>query len=242
MYAAASTHATLALMHGFTLTVGEQHVPLVWSGQRLLAFLALANGPVSRRFIAGALWPDTTALKASGNLRTALWRVHRACEELVYASAQQLALCSTVAVDVRDAQAVARRLLDSTAQCDDILCPATRMMLSADILPDGYDDDWLLLEREQFHQLRLLALEAMSERLIAAHRYGEAVDSAMAAIRAEPLRESAHTLLIRAHLGAGNRWAAVRQYQQCRQVLREEIGVDPSPELRCLLPLELRAG
>jgi DNA-binding SARP family transcriptional activator len=229
----------ITLLHGFNLTVGQEPIAVVSSAQRLLAFLALEDRPIGRAHVAGALWPETTALKANANLRTSLWRVHRSCADLIDTSAQQLALRSDVVVDVRRAAMLARRLLDRADSCDDILTLTTRAALSADLLPDWYDDDWVHVEREQFHQLRLHALEAMSKRLISAGRHGEAVDTALAAIRAEPLRESAHTVLIKAHLGAGNRWEAVRQYEQCRRLLRDEIGLEPSVELKGLLPLDV---
>jgi DNA-binding SARP family transcriptional activator len=230
----------IALLHGFNLTIGQEPIAIVSSAQRLLAFLALEDRPIGRAHVAGALWPETTALKANANLRTSLWRVHRSCTDLIDTSAQQLALRSDVVVDVRRAAVLARRLLDRADPCDDILTLTTRAALLADLLPDWYDDDWVLVEREQFHQLRLHALEAMSERLILAGRHGEAVDAALASIRAEPLRESAHKVLIKAHLGAGNRWEAVRQYEQCRRLLHDEIGLEPSVELRCLLqPLDV---
>jgi DNA-binding SARP family transcriptional activator len=231
--------STIGLLHGFTLTVGDEQIALVWSARRLLAFLALENRSLDRAYVAGALWPESTALKAHANLRTSLWRVNRSGHELIDASVQQLALRSTVAVDVRRAESLARRMLNRAADCDDILTATTRAALSADLLPEWYDDDWLLIEREQFHQLRLYALEAMSERLTLAGRYGEAVDAALAAIRAEPLRESAHKVLIKAHLGAGNRWAAARQFEQCRRMLRDEVGLEPSAELQWLLPRSL---
>jgi len=63
-------------------------------------------------------------------------------------------------------------------------------VLSADLLPDWYDD-WVLLEAEDWRQLRLHALEALAGRLIALGRWGEAANAAGAAVRAEPLRESA---------------------------------------------------
>jgi DNA-binding SARP family transcriptional activator len=212
---------------------------MVWSAQRLLAFLALVGRPLGRGYVAGTLWPKTTELKANANLRTSLWRVHRSCHDLIDTSAQQLGISANVVVDVRRAEELARLLLDYSNPVDDILTSATRAALSADILPEWYDDDWLLMEREQFHQLRLHALEAMSERLIQARRYGEAVDAALAAVGGEPLRESAHLVLIKAHLAAGNRCAAARQYERCRELLRHEIGLEPSVELQSLLPLDL---
>jgi DNA-binding SARP family transcriptional activator len=93
----------------------------------------------------------------------------------------------------------------------------------------------VLVERERFHQLRLHALEAVCDRLITAGRYGEAIDAGLAAVAAEPLRESAHRVLIKAHLAEGNHGEADRQYQLCRHILRDELGVEPSNALRRLV-------
>ena len=64
------------------------------------------------------------------------------------------------------------------------------------MLPACYDD-WVLVQRDRFRQLRLHALEALCERLTASGRYGEAIDAGLAAVCAEPLRESSHRVLIR---------------------------------------------
>ncbi|WP_267898109.1 AfsR/SARP family transcriptional regulator [Spongiactinospora gelatinilytica] len=103
-------------------------------------------------------------------------------------------------------------------------------------MPEWSDNEWVLIEQEQYHQLRLYALEAMARRLTAAGRHGEAVAAALSAVRAEPLRESAHRVLIDAHLAAGNRAAAQRQYEQCRRILLDELGLEPSDTLRRLVP------
>jgi DNA-binding SARP family transcriptional activator len=208
----------------------------VWSAQRLVAFLALKDRPLTRAYVAGTLWPETTAIKASANLRSSLWRTHRSCSFLIAASSQQLALAAGVVVDVRDAVSCAHRLLDPSARRDDDLRASVRANLSNDLLPDWYDDDWVVAEREQFHQLRLHALETMCERLTSVGRYGEAIDAGLAAVRAEPIRESAHQALVKTYLAEGNRLEAVRQYERCRRLLLEELGVEPLPELRTLLP------
>jgi hypothetical protein len=74
--------------------------------------------------------------------------------------------------------------------------PEALACLSADLLP-GWYDDWVLSEAEDWRQLRLHALEALADRLTATGRWGEAADAAGAAVRAEPLRESANAALIR---------------------------------------------
>src|SRR5438045_7845537 len=201
----------LNLLRGFTLTVGHERIPLIWSAQRLVAFLALRHRAVGRTVVAGTLWPETTSIKANANLRSSLWRAQRSCTHLVDASAQQLLLAPDVVVDVHRATKAAHRLL-ADGSCDEVLTGTTQADLSADLLPDWYDDDWILVDREQYHHLRLYALESMFRRLTASRRHGSAVDAGLAAERADPLRESAHHALIAAHLAAGNRCEAIRQY------------------------------
>ncbi|MEV3987799.1 BTAD domain-containing putative transcriptional regulator [Streptomyces sp. NPDC049837] len=228
---------TLRLLKGFTLAVDHTRIPVCSSTQRLLAFLALQDMPRSRAYVAGILWPDVTASRASANLRSSLWRAAQTGHPIIDVSARELALSRHIAVDLHEAVAHAHRLLDSSRPCDDILTMQTLSKLSADLLPEWPENDWMLIEQEQYHQLRLYALEAMTERLTSAQRYGEAVAAGLAAVRTEPLRESAHRVLVKAHLAAGNRGAALRQYEQCRRILREELGLEPSSSLRALVPL-----
>ncbi|MGW7691143.1 AfsR/SARP family transcriptional regulator [Streptomyces asiaticus] len=203
---------TLRLLKSFALSVDQDRVPISSSAQRLLAFLALQNMPRSRTYVAGMLWPDVTASRANANLRSSLWRATRTGHQVIDAS------------------------------CDDILTAQTREDLSADLLPEWSENEWVLVEQEQYHELRLYALEAMTERLTAAGRHGEAVTAGLAAVRAETLRESAHRVLMNAHLGAGNRGAALRQYEQCRRVLLEELGLEPSQTVRNLVPAHSGGG
>lgn len=226
----------LRLLKGFTLLVGEKRVALSSSAQRLLAFLALQDRPRTRTYVARTLWPEATTARANANLRSSLWRALRTGYRVIDASAQEMALATNINVDIHDAVTRAHRLLDKTCLCDDILTRQTRDDLSADLLPEWSDNEWVLIEQEQYHQLRLYALEAMAKRLTTVGRHGEAVAAGLAAVRAEPLRESAHRALIDAHLAAGNRGAAQHQYEQCRRVLLDELGLEPSASLRHLLP------
>jgi DNA-binding SARP family transcriptional activator len=228
--------ATLRLLKGFVLLVGDTRVTLSSSAQRLLAFLALQDRPRTRTYVAGTLWPEATTARANANLRSSLWRALRTGHRVIEASAHEMALATNISVDIHDAMTRAHRLLDKSSLCDDILNRQTRDDLSADLLPEWSDNEWVLIEQEQYHQLRLYALEAMAKRLTTAGRHGEAVAAALAAVRAEPLRESAHRVLIDAHLAAGNRAAARHQYEECRRILLEELGLEPSDTLRHLRP------
>jgi SARP family transcriptional regulator, regulator of embCAB operon len=78
-------------------------------------------------------------------------------------------------------------------------------------------------------------LEALADRLIAVGRCGEAVGAAGAAVRAEPLRESARAALIQAYLAHGNQAEAVREFTRYRMLLATELGLAPTPRLHGLL-------
>ena len=110
--------------------------------------------------------------------------------------------------------------------------------LSLDVLPDWYDD-WVLVEAEEWRQLRLHALDALADRLLNERRFGEATGAALAAVRAEPLRESARALVIRVHLAEGNQSEALAEFNRYRALLRAELGLEPTPRL-CGLVADLQ--
>lgn len=207
--------------------------------KRLLAFVAMRRRRVERRQIAGALWPIGADGRAAGNLRSALWRLRGAGIDILTADKWSLALHDDVVVDVHVVGEWASRLIEGRALAHDLaVSPSWGDAL--DLLP-GWYDDWALLERERMRQRMLHALEALSRQLVCTGRYGEAVEAAMLAISAEPLRESAQRALIEAHLAEGNVVEGRRCYQAYRELLDRELGVTPSTELSVLLrPRQLR--
>ena len=216
---------SLRLLDGFELACGAVTIHLPLPAQRLLALLALRDRPLERTHVAGLLWLDSTEARASGSLRSALWKLRQAHPGLVQESGHRLALSPAVIVDVRESEAWARRVLDP----DEELRPGDASAASTrqELLPDWYDD-WVALDRERLRQLRAHALEALCTRLAESRRFGEAILVGLTAVAHEPYRESAHRALISAHLAEGNRAEAVRQYGHCRRLLADDLGFEPS--------------
>lgn len=214
----------LRLLGSFELLSRRTAVAVPLPAQRLAAFLAVERRPVLRGKVAGTLWPYSSEERSSANLRTALWHLNKSHPGVVEASSA-LRLAPKVQVDLRDATLLAQRVLDHGGDPGDD--EANIEALSSDLLPDWYDD-WILFERERFRQIRLHALEALSERLAMAGRFAGAVQAALAAVAVEPLREGSQRALIRAHLAEGNVIEAIRQYRFYRRMLRDEIGTEPS--------------
>jgi DNA-binding SARP family transcriptional activator len=223
--------AQLLLLEGFELIRDAVRVELPLTAQRLIAFLALHQRPLRRVFVACTLWPDSSEERAAGSLRSALWRLNRPCVELVRADATHLELAQAVEVDIRVLIAAARRL-SAGYQVDGGYALADGF--ECELLPDWYED-WVLLWRERWRHFRLLALESLTAQLSAAGSYAAAVDTGLAAVRAEPLRESAHRAVIQAHLAAGNGYEAVRQHDEYRRLLHRELGLEPSAAMSAVM-------
>jgi DNA-binding SARP family transcriptional activator len=218
----------LTLLDGFTLSHRGRPILLPLRAQRVLGFLAFQHLPVLRPYVAGTLWPDVPERRAAGSLRSALWQLSRLAFRVVDVNPHTLRLAPSVVVDAREAVNWARRVIHgSDADLEGLRFPG-------ELLPDWYDE-WLVVERDQLRELRLHALETVAERLMANGRYAEAVEAALTVLRLEPLRDSAHRLLIRLHLAEGNDAAALRHYDDYRQRLFELLGLRPSSEMQGLL-------
>ncbi len=227
----AANRPTLKLLDGFDLVCAGRFTPLPLSAQRVLAFVALHDRPLLRPYVAGSLWLDSSQERAYASLRSALWRLHRSGHGLVQSVGPRLALDPHVVVDLREAEALAHRAFDRSS---DGVLELELSPLRGDLLPDWYDD-WIVLERERFRQLRLRALDTLCERLIQAGRLDAALELGLAAVAGEPLRESSHRAVVRVHLADGNVAEAVRQYRLCRRLLHEQLGLEPSDQMAELL-------
>lgn len=225
----------LHLLGGFRLLVDGELVQVGLTGQRLLALLACRGRQATRSQVAYALWPDSSGARAHANLRTALYRLVRACPVAVHATTSHLQLPVGIKVDFELSTRLAKTIIGSAAAVDDtLLRAALQANFDDDLLPD-WDDDWITDIQYRYRQLRLTTLETLSQYLGAAGHHGAAVQAALAAVQADSLRDSAHEQLIRACLAQGNRHEAHHYYRSYRRILRDELGLDPPTTLGRLL-------
>lgn len=231
--------SVLTLLGGFRLDVAGETISLPMSAQRLVAFVAIKDRPAERTHVAGSLWQDASEVHAAGCLRSALWRA-RAVGDLIDTSKRDLRLGREVSVDLHEGIRTARSLVSTIEDEIVDLNDVDTTLLSDDLLPE-WSDDWVTIERERFRQLRLHALEALCEREIRHGHHARAVHAGIAAVMAEPLRETAHCALIKAFVAEGNIARAIGQYQQYRQLLRQELDLEPSDAIASLIPLHRTA-
>jgi DNA-binding SARP family transcriptional activator len=226
----------LSLFGGFALRIDGQRVALPMHARRVLAYLSL-NKMVEKYFdrgmLAERLWVDSPPDRSRASLRTAIWRIRCIDPELLLGDAERIAMADSVTVDVHEFRSRAESML-SHGTDPDLSSPIPQLCNPSDLLP-GWDEDWLLLTREQLRLLRLHALERTARRMCDRRFHPQAIDVMLSVVDEEPLRESAQKILIEAHLCAGNVADACRQYRRFKNDLWNELGLRPSEELSHLV-------
>jgi DNA-binding SARP family transcriptional activator len=144
----------------------------------------------------------------------------------VLARDDRLRLYPDVTVDVTDLTDLAKRLIhqpDPSA-----LAQLPLLAKCVELLPD-WDDEWVVADRERYRLLRLEALERAASALIGRRQFGDALIAALAAAQAAPLRESARRLVVQTQIAQGNAADAIYSYREYQSLLRQELGLKPSP-------------
>lgn len=207
-------------------------IPLPGMSQRVLAYVAL-NGVTSRNVLAGRLWPEANEARARSSLRNALSALGCSAPRVIRESKSVVQLSASVETDVDKFRVTAK---DVCGRLKPIQQVSVEEVLGGRELLPGLYDDWLEFERERHRQLRLHALEAASASLLDAGAFAAALETALAAVSVEPLRESANAAVVAVHLRENNLIEAVRHYEHFYSQIMSELGVAPSPSMQALMP------
>jgi predicted ATPase/DNA-binding SARP family transcriptional activator len=212
-----------------------QSLPLPASAQArdLLAYLALFHERKhTRSLLIGTFWPEMSEERARRALSQALWQIRRFFPDLVTAEVETVRFAppASFQVDALDFERLAKAAFNIAPQ--ETIRQELEQALAlyrADFLEGNYHD-WVLLERERLRELYLQALERLGQLEKSSGHYARALDLALRLSGAEPFNEAAHREIMRLHHLLGQPEAAARQFELCRDILRRELDVEPSPE------------
>ncbi len=201
----------------------------------LLGYLAVQRRPVARRHLAGLLWGEKTEARALSNLRRVLHNLTRLLPGCLNVTRHTIEFLPSEHCRTDTGQFEA---LSATGRPDD-LAEAIRLyradFMEGMSLPGCPEFElWLVGEREFWRQRVIQSLQT----LIDYHRRRgddeQGIRFASRLIALAPWREEGHRQLMRFLARSGQRAAALAQYETCRRILQEELGVSPSPETRAL--------
>jgi len=100
----------------------------------------------------------------------------------------------------------------------------------------GLEAPWIDQWRRRLEEVRLRGLEcfAAASLGLGGPALAQAEERARMLTELAPYRETGHRLLIEALAGRGNVAEALRAYERLRVLLRDELGIAPSPDLQAV--------
>ncbi len=240
-------HLALSAFGTFQATLDSEQVMAFTrlKTQCLLAYLALETRPHSRESLATLLWPLDNGFSARANLRQTLYELRKLLSEredsstpflLVTRQTVQFNPDADYAFDVVNFQThiQAGRLAAAVALYQGELLAG----LSCESEPF---EEWLRQQRAHFHNLMIDLCFRLTNQALQQGDFFQARSYAQRQLTLESWREEAHRQLMTALTLSGERSAALAQYETCRRLLADELGVEPDAETAALYE-QIKAG
>ncbi|PAB60295.1 AfsR/SARP family transcriptional regulator [Anaeromicrobium sediminis] len=93
-------------------------------------------------------------------------------------------------------------------------------------------DDWIIYQRERIQKIYFKGLKKLSETFCELEEYSKAIEYLEKLLYMNPLDEDIHRRLMKIYFLGGNRVAAIKQYEKCRNILRTELNISPMEKTR----------
>ncbi len=209
----------------------------VWQASRDLFFFLLAQpGSISKETVGNIFWPDCTPLELKQRFKNTIYRLrHAAGKNVVFFEDEYYRFNRTIDYEY-DAEtfdneiALAQQTTDKEEQISRL--NAAVQLYQGIFLPD-INETWVLPERTRLQQLFSNALLKLAAYQLEEHKFDQALTSCQRLIQEEH-SEEAYRLSMQIFSAMGNRAGIARQFEQCRLVLAEEYGSEPSLQTKKL--------
>lgn len=238
----------------FGVAFNGQFLPLEkWPRKQAVQLLKLlvthVNRPLHRELLIERFWPDADAETGWNRLKVTVHCLRQCLREagfdreaITTIDSSYLLQAESVWIDARSFETLVR---DGRAHqragraADAIRCyEEAKRIYRGDFMEGDLYADWCAEERERLCEIYIETLNALAELHFRQGEFAAAAQECHVALLREPCRESVHRLLMQSLIELKRYDGALRQFERCRQVLRTELGVQPSPETaRVIAPL-----
>jgi len=247
-------HFALSLLGAFEVVAAGRPITgfSTDKSRALLAYLALeADRPHQRHSLAGLFWPDMPDEAALNNLRKSLHRLHQTLDRLLPGGSDPLFTVTRQTIQLNRAslsldvatfqellaacEAHPHRHLHVCQPCLSRLAQAVALyrgeLLAGFSLADAAAfEEWLLVRREALQHQALVASYHLADAHEQRAEYEQAHQYAARQVAIDPYREEAHQQVIRSLAFSGQYSEALEHYEALRQLLAQELRVEPQPE------------
>lgn len=214
---------------GLELSEGQYRIEAPAKAKALIAYVALSPPNATRSKLAGLLWSDLSEEAARANLRLVLTQLRKALPGRVAADRHVVSLNGDVWIDAEEleqAPAGAAAALDLYRGefLEGVELPGAPLL-----------DEWITDRRYRYRATALAALDTLAATAVGSGDTATAMAAARRILAVEPWHEGAHRALMRCFALGGQPSAALAQYETCRHILDQELGVEPDSATSDLL-------
>lgn len=228
----------LRLLGSPTITLGgdtslTERLP--GKAQAILFYLAVSGRPQSRPVLAGLLWGDLPEAAARANLRRALVDLRQRVGDYLQIDRQTVGFSGEAQVWT-DAVELSPEIDETSSPGNAERLQKAVGLYRGEFLAGFYIRDapdfesWVAAERERLRGLVVQGLTLLTDHHLNQGELAQGIAAIRRVLALEPWREEAHRQLMRLLARNGQRGAALAQFESCRQILDEELGVEPEPE------------
>lgn len=206
--------------------------------EALLYYLIVTERAHTRSAVAALLWPDMPEQNARKNLRDVIASLRKTVGDLLLISHQTLTLNPEYPYWA-DVAVVSKVLSDPKGAALNELREAIGLyhgefLEGFFVLNATPFDEWARQKREEYHIFVLNGLHILADRYLAANELDAGLTATRRLLLLDPWNEQAHCKQMWLLACAGQRTAALAQYQTCVQVLADELHLEPMPETTAL--------
>lgn len=205
----------------------------------LLVYLALESGgrAQTREHLAALLWPEhengrLPLRRALSNLRKTIGD-HSANPPFLLTNRQTIQLNAQADIwfDADALLAASRQTSLGLEELETAVSWYKGELLQGFHITNSLEmEEWLLLQREILNRAYVRLLQNTIACCLRSRAYERALPFARKLVTAEPWQEEGHRKLMRLLVYSGQRSAALVQFEACRQLLRDSLGVEPEKE------------
>lgn len=210
----------------------------------LLSYLVVTGRSHRRGSLAELLWSDATEELAHKSLSVALSNLNRLLGDYLWIDRQTVAFnrksaywldvatfCQSIHVAIQQRERGAPLTSAHITALQEAVNLYRGHFLEGFYLRGAREfEEWALSQQRWLHQLALQALHALTAQYLACGHYLNGIETANRLLALEPWQEETHRQLMLLLALSGQRNAALAQYETCRRLLAQELGVAPEEE------------
>jgi LuxR family transcriptional regulator, maltose regulon positive regulatory protein len=209
-----------------------------WANQkraRELFFFLLStpNKSLTKEEIGVTLWPDSSTDQLRLQFRNTVYYIRFALGQDVILSNERRYSFNADMDYSYDVQEFERKLTEAeNAETDPLkikLLQEGLELYHGEFFPEG-EGIWVMTERQRLAELCEHGRLTLAQLLLEKGEAKLALIQCQAVLVDNHCMESAHRLAMQAYAGLGDRLGIVNQYEQCKQFLQDELGLEPSKE------------